>query len=62
MKTLKIKNGLPKVQVLFCALLLIFPVLNACHYKSNMEDDTFKESIIDDPERANRKAAEKKTC
>lgn len=40
------------------ALLTLF-TLSSCHGKANMEDDTFRESIVDDPGRHYRKTVEK---
>lgn len=38
----------------FAALLLLTITFGSCTGKSNAEDDTFKQSVIDDPSKAQR--------
>lgn len=40
-------------------LLISLSLLPSCHHKADSEDDTFRESTIDDPARHYRKTVEK---
>jgi hypothetical protein len=52
MKTTVIPN---KALALTFFLSVLATLFTSCSHKSNDEDDTFKQSIVDDPQRATRK-------
>ena len=57
MKTAKFLKAF-NYAVVSIGILLLLSALSSCDHKSNSEDDTFKQSIVDDPGRAKRKAEE----